>query len=396
MRMTPRGIGLLLAAAAMIGGGFAFGYAELTMIGTTAVVALGFALIYVAWRPDLCVVRRADPDRVMRGQDSRVTLTVSNASRLRAATLIAHDRCGRETIPVPLLRLRAGKKTTVEYPVGTQRRGVVEIGPLRVVRRDPLGLVTMPRSHGDTDRVWVYPKVYPLAAVPPGVTRSLDGLIDRVPHGTITFDTLREYVIGDELRRVHWRTTARVGKLMVREHLDTSLPRLVLLLDDRALVYPDARAATAETFESACEAAASIILAAARTELPVVLQLVSGPTARSSGRDRDTRPALDLLAEAGLTRPAQAKAGLVGPDPFQDAIGRLRARRLGDTLIYLTGPGRAEDLSPVSALRGTYPTIVIAALGAAEPQPALVEGVLILSAADGETFAAAWDGVPTW
>jgi uncharacterized protein (DUF58 family) len=93
--------------------------------------------------------------------------------------------------------------------------------------------------------------------VPAGLSRSLDGRIDKVPHGTITFDSLREYVVGDELRRVHWRSSAKVGQLMVREQLDTSEPTIVVLLDDRGRA--SGRRTDAESFESACEAAASIV-----------------------------------------------------------------------------------------------------------------------------------------
>lgn len=392
MAVTPRGIGVALSALALVAGGFWFGYPDLVVIGTTAAAGLVFALAYVVWRPSLSVVRQVEPDRVMRGEASAVTLTVSNASRLRAATLIAYDRCGQDQIPVPLLRLRAGKQTTVTYPVPTTRRGVVTIGPLRVVRRDPLGLVTMPRSHGGTERVWVYPTVYPLAAVPPGIARSLDGLIDRVPHGTITFDTLREYVIGDELRHVHWRTTARIGELMVREHLDTSLPRLVILLDDRRIGYPDApEGETSEAFESACEAAASILLAAFRQELPVALRLVSGASAQATGRDRATRQYLDLLAEAVLHSSDPS-----GRNALETAVSGLRHSSPGDTLIFLTGPSRAEDLGQIGTLRGRHPTIVVATLGADTPAPSAMDGMLLLAATDGKEFAMEWDGVPGW
>jgi uncharacterized protein (DUF58 family) len=436
MRITSRGVGLLLAALALLSTGFSLGYPELTVIGTTAAVALVFAVGYVAWRPELSVVRRTDPDRVMRGEPSQVTLTVSNASRLRAATLIAHDRCGAATVGVPLLRLRAGRETTVRYPVPTERRGVVPVGPLRVVRRDPLGLLTMPRAHGEIDRVWVYPMAHPLAAVPPGVARSLDGLVDRVPHGSITFDTLREYVIGDELRHVHWRTTARIGQLMVREHVDTSLPRLVILLDDRAVAYPDAVDGWVEAFESVCEAAASILLAATTAELPIALHLVTGAAIESSGRQRSTRPYLDLLAEVTLAGratdgpgtdgrgtdgrgtdgrqtddhgvdehavdarghggPGPAGRGRRPADPLFGAVTRLRHNRPGDTLIFLTGPGRAEDIGLVGSLLGAYPTVVVATIGTGAPTPAAMEGVLMVSAVDGTDFAGAWDGVATW
>jgi uncharacterized protein (DUF58 family) len=333
----------------------------------------------------------------MRGEDSRMTLTVRNANRLRAATLVAYDRCGQNTVPVPVLQLRAGHDTTTGYPVPTDRRGIVTIGPLHLVRRDPLGLVTVARSYGGTSRVWVYPKVHPMSAVPVGVVRSLDGRVDRVPHGTITFDTLREYVVGDELRHVHWRTTARVGELMVREHLDTSLPRLVILLDDRAGAHPgrtggtaDSVSGTADSFEAACEAAASIVTAAQREELPLALQTVTGATAGGDGRRiTDGRPYLELLAEAQLHADGDG-------DHLGEATARLRHRRPGDTLIFLTGPGRAEDLGQIGSLRGAYPTIVVGTLSGTATVPSTVEGMLVLSAADGADFAAEWDAVRTW
>jgi hypothetical protein len=254
----------------------------------------------------------------------------------------------------------------------------------------------MARSHGEAGLVWVYPRVHPLAAVPVGVVRSLDGRVDRVPHGTITFDTLREYVVGDELRHVHWRTTARMGQLMVREHVDTSLPRLVILLDDRTSAYP-----RPDDFEAVCEAAASLVVAAAREELPLALALVSGGSpigsggpgaganASQPGRPISTRPYLDGLAAAVLHD---------GPDAtVERATARLRQRRLGDTLIYLTGPGAGPSaLGEIGSLRGGYPTIVVGTLGGSEPVPSTVEGLLVLAARDGADFAAEWDAVRTW
>ena len=75
-----------------------------------------------------------------------------------------------------------------------------------------------PARYGRAVPVWVLPAGPPAdGGARPGAGRSLDGRVDGVPHGSITFDSLREYVVGDELRRVHWRTSARVGELMVRE-----------------------------------------------------------------------------------------------------------------------------------------------------------------------------------
>ncbi|HEX6873198.1 MAG TPA: DUF58 domain-containing protein, partial [Micromonosporaceae bacterium] len=224
MRITARGYGLLVAGLVLLAAGFWFGYPELAMLGGAALVAVLAALGFVAWRPRLEVGRAVDPDRVMRGESSQVRLKVTNASRLFGASLLARDRVRPGgTVPVPLLRLRRGRPAQIDYPVPTSRRGVIEVGPLEVTRFDPLGLVGVVRRYGGAATAWVRPRVHQITAVPVGLSRSMDGRVDRVPRGSITFAALREYVVGDDLRHVHWRTSARVGELMVREHVDTSL-----------------------------------------------------------------------------------------------------------------------------------------------------------------------------
>jgi uncharacterized protein (DUF58 family) len=378
VRLTARGVGLLAASGMLLAVGIRYGYAELAALGSAALVALVLAAAHATWRPRLDVTRAVDPDRVARGGETSVTLTIRNAGRLRAATLVARDRCDDRAVPVPLLGIRPGHDTTVTYPVPTDRRGVVAVGPLRVARRDPLGLATSSRGHGGAATVWVYPRVHPLTALPGGAARSLDGRVDRLPHGTITFDSLREYVVGDELRRVHWRTSARVGELMVREQLDTSLPRLVVLLDDRAAAHLVHAGQTAETFESACEAAASIVTAAVREDIPVVLLFVA-EIAGSTGRP------LDRLAEATL-----------GEGDLRAAVDRLRVHRPGDTLIVVTGPGGRDGLGLVSALKGPYASVVAGVIGGEPADAAASGGVVVVDAADGAAFAAAWDGVREW
>jgi uncharacterized protein (DUF58 family) len=400
MRITTRGYGLLAAGVLLLAGGFWFGYPELAALGAAAIVAVLGALGFVAWRPRLTVRRTVDPDRVMRGDHSRVTLRVANASRFFGASLVARDRLARVdgrsassraaagTVPVPLVRLRPAKETSVAYAVPTKRRGVIDIGPLEVSRRDPLALVGVVRRYGDINKVWVRPRVHVIAAVPVGLSRSMDGRIERVPHGSITFAALREYVMGDDLRHVHWRTSARVGELMVRENVDTSLPRVVILLDDRAEAHIlDASAES--TFEAACEGAASVVVAAHREDVHVELQLVSG--AGASASRTDVGPLLDLLAEANLA-PAEA----MGPEPLRSAVERLRVRRLGDTLLFLTGPPNEDDLGTVAGLRGAYPSIIAGTFGPVESGLATTSGVLVVGAVDGPDFAATWDGVTAW
>ncbi|RLP88840.1 DUF58 domain-containing protein [Micromonospora sp. CV4] len=399
MGITARGVGLLVAAVVLLGVGFRFAYPELTLLGAAAGAAVGYAALTAAWRPRLTVTRRADPDRVARGEPASMTLTVRNTGRLRSANLLAEDRCGDRTVPVPLLRLRPGRDTEVRYDVPTHRRGVVPVGPLRVTRRDPLGLVALARPYGASTPVWVHPRVHPLTAVPTGAGRSLDGRVDGVPHGSITFDSLREYVVGDELRRVHWRTSARVGELMVRENVDTSLPRLVVLLDNRVAAHPDRVNGVAESFESACEAAASVVTAAHRADLPVLLVLVAVELATSPEQGRGDRADSAVDGDDGPLGPLDrlAAAELSGDDDaLRAATTRLRQDRLGDTLIFLTGPGGRGELGHVGALRGAYPSVVVGVFGAAEPTPPGAAGLVVVDAADGAQFAAEWDGVRRW
>ncbi|WP_410813539.1 DUF58 domain-containing protein [Micromonospora sp. 067-2] len=402
MGITARGVGLLVAAVVLLGMGFRFAYPELTLLGGAAGAAVGYAALTAAWRPRLTVARSADPDRVARGEPASMTLTVRNTGRWRSANLLAEDRCGLRTVPVPLLRLRPGRDTEVRYDVPTHRRGVVPVGPLRVTRRDPLGLVALARPYGATTPVWVHPRVHPLTAVPRGAGRSLDGRLDGVPHGSITFDSLREYVVGDELRRVHWRTSARVGELMVRENVDTSLPRLVVLLDNRAAAHSQRVDGVAESFESACEAAASVVTAAHRADLPVLLLLVAAEPANPAERGHGDRPGVDVDDDptgghrlGPLDRLAATDLS-DDDDALRAATTRLRQDRLGDTLIFLTGPGGRAELGHVGALRGAYPSVVVGVFGAAEATPPGAAGLVVVDAADGAQFAAEWDGVRRW
>ena len=369
---TARGTGMMAAAILFTALGFRFGYPDLATLGAASVIAVVAAVLFALRRPRLRVERTAEPDRVARGEPATMTLTVSNAGKVGAATLVATDRCAGRDVPVPLLRLRPGTDTTVHYPVPTARRGLVAVGPLRVTRSDPLGLITMSRRYGEITTVRVHPRIHLLRAVPVGMARSLEGRIDKVPHGTITFDSLREYVVGDDLRRVHWRSSARVGALMVREHLDTSEPTIVVLLDDRTTAHPDP-----ETFEVACEAAASIIAAAVREDLPVGLHLVSGTR---------TGPYLDVLTEV---TPADGE--------LEPRIRSLRTQRLGDTMIFLTGPGGRDDLGRVSCLRGPYPVVIAGLFGDRDGAPVNAgDGMIVIEAEDGVQFAGAWDGLRGW
>ena len=359
MRITRRGIAVAVAGA---------------------LLAVVFSVVTGLLPPTLRVTRTVDPDRVMRGEPGQVTLEVTNKQsgllKLGAITALGEDLCTgpgprQRSVPIPLVRLRAGQTSTVVYPVPTERRGVLRLGPLRVGRPDPFGLVRSQRPVGASDEVHVYPYVHPIASVPAGWSRNPEGLAERAPHGSVAFDALREYVPGDDLRQIHWRTSARLGELMVRERVDTSLPRMVLLLDDRTAVHRD------DTFEHACEAAASILSAAQRENVTVQLMLASGLNLRVPPQ---SGAYLDLLAEAELHDGVQLPA----------IADRIRQQQAGDLVVCLTGRPGPDDLAVLLALRDRFPSLVVGVFEAGTEFA--VPGLTVLRATDGAEFARLWNG----
>ena len=99
----------------------------------------------------------------------------------------------------------------------------------------------------------------------------------------MAFHRLREYVPGDDLRLVHWRSSARSGRLVVKHNVDTSQPFSVVLLDVRPGGY------TAESFESAIDVAASVLVSSAAGKAPVELRLTDA-TLLGGPRVRDVTP----------------------------------------------------------------------------------------------------------
>jgi uncharacterized protein (DUF58 family) len=385
--VTARGVGLAVAAAALIASGWLWGYPELAALGAAAALACVAAGSVIAAKPRLDVARTVTPDRVSVGHTATVQLTVRNTGRWRAVNARAVDAYGTvqiygsqaspsggiETrrVAVPLARLRPGKSAGASYVISAERRGVVDAGPLGIGKRDLLGLAATAGNFGPTARLWIHPRLHQLARTPDGLARSLEGTADKVEQGSLTFHALREYVIGDELRHVHWRTSARIGKLMVKEHLDTSLPTVAIAIDDRAESWPHP-----DPFEAACEAAYSVLTACFRAEYHAALVPASG--ARLSGAGRDSYG--DLLAELA----PNAK------DTLDAYVARLTAARYGDTLVWITGTEPPTDR--LAQLKRAYPTVIAVHLAHGLPTSAsLAGGLPTVRAADGEQFAAAWN-----
>jgi uncharacterized protein (DUF58 family) len=200
-------------------------------------------------------------------------------------------------------------------------------------------------------------------------------------------------VLGDDLRQVHWRSSARHGRLMVREYVDTSRPRVVVLVDQRA--------AGRDELDEVASAAASVLAVAVRSGLGCELRLTGG---RASDGRAGSSAMLDLLAEMTPTAIRPAVEPAVGGDPPDDgaaanpdllrACRLLRLRPAGDVVVLISAAAGSADLAVLGQLRDCYVGLVTGLIGAA---PAVaVPGLLVLNAGTAEELAARWDGMAKW
>jgi uncharacterized protein (DUF58 family) len=269
-RPTARGAGAAVLGAALLAAGVAWRYPGVLGLGSAllAVAVLGF--LTVLGRAPVSVRRSVWPLEVTRFEPCRATLRIRRSPGLLPGGLEAVEHVAGKPVPVRMPRLRRGGTAEVEYPVPTERRGVLAIGPLDLRRRAIAGLAESRAALGGTVQVRVLPRILPVHGMPSGVRRGHIGTDERVQYGGTDLIGLREYVPGDDLRRLHWATSARTGTLMVREDADPSLAHLTVLLDDRAASYPGA------DMEEAVEVAASLAIAAANSDHGVRLLTVCG------------------------------------------------------------------------------------------------------------------------
>lgn len=348
MRPTRSGWGAIVAGVGLYAIGVALGLAELVVAGAALLLLLAAAFAWVLRPPSLSVTRQIEPSRVRRGSPALGLVSVANVGRRRSPRLRLEDRAGDRTVGLELPALRPGQHRSSTYRLPTGRRGVFEVGPLVLSQTDPFGLLARRRSFGDVARVWVHPRSHPVPASKSGSTVEMDGpMDDTAPEGTIAFQGLRPYVVGDDLRMVHWRTTARTGTLMVKKHVDTNRPQVVVMVDDRARSY-----ATSEAFEEAVDVGASLLEQALRGGAPVRLDTVSGSI--TDYVPRGITDALDVLAELSLGESGD----------LDRAVLRLEVESGGSAAVLVTGDRLDDDPGALDRLASRYRRVSALVVGA--------------------------------
>jgi uncharacterized protein (DUF58 family) len=332
--LTTRGRSFLAAAVAAAVSAGILGEKDLLRVAVLLAVLPLLAALYVGRsRYKLACHRSLEPHRVPVGATARVVLRLQNMSRLPTGTLLLEDRLPYALGSRPrvvLERLGAHQASSVAYTVRADVRGRYEVGPLVVRMTDPFGLCELSRAFPGTDRLTVVPQVVPLPSV-------------RLP-GEYAAAT-REYRRGDDLRRVHWKSTARTGELMVRREEQPWESRATVLLDTRA--YGHQGDGPTASFEWAVSAAASI--AVHLRQAGYKLRLVTG-----SGADVDASEGagdgllLDQLAEVRLDQRVE----------ITTLVQHVRQRADGGLIIGLFGSLSTAEAELLAGLRANGATCV--------------------------------------
>ena len=336
------------------------------IMSSIAVEQVGFALMVLVvvaiavirlGRHDLDVSRTASPPRVAAGQPVKVTVVVRNEGRGPAPRLRLEDRIpsalsGRGRFAIQ--GIEPGGERSDSYEVRPSRRGQYEIGPMTISFVDPFGLASLTTKATSTAGFLVQPRIETLALPRDlGERRSLAVSALRQPTGTTgeDFYTLREYVEGDDLKRIHWPSTAKRNRYMIRQEETPWHTRATIVFDDSAAHhggYGDA-----SSFERTVEAAASLADLYHRTGYTFRLSGAHNPGLPSGRGAEHIQRCLDMLATIETTPAAR---------PDRALLARLAEVEGGSsaegTLVFAGGSIDGEVAVALSRCRRRFKQVV--------------------------------------
>jgi uncharacterized protein (DUF58 family) len=332
--VKPLGWAILVVGLALAGAAAATGWREVAVVSAAFLLLLVLAVPFLLGRTNVRVEVVLEPQRVVAGESVAAGLTIINTAPRRLLPTLLELPVGAavQRYAVPSLAPRAGHDET--FTVRTERRGVIAVGPATTRRGDPVSIYSRDVAWTGVTEILVRPPMVPLDSLGAGLLRDLEGVsMDAVSQSDLAFHALREYAPGDDLRHVHWRSSAKASQLLVRQYLDTRRSHATIVVDDAASSW-----ATDDDFETAMSVAASIAARAVLDEFEATF--VCGEHV-SSGTD-GTR-ALDAVCRAGLTG-----AGLV-------ASANRAARTAPDTSLLFLISGAPTSFEAFQRAAAVFP-----------------------------------------
>lgn len=354
--LTIRGRCLLAAGFAAVVCAAVLHEVNLLRIGVflLALPLISYAMV-ARTRYRLTCTRRLDPVRVNAGSQARVLLRLQNVSRLPTGLMLAED-----TVPYMLGgrprfvldRVLPQRAVDVDYMVRSQLRGRYRIGPLTVRLTDPFGLCELTRSFSASDLLVVTPQVVNLPEVRLGGDWAGAGESRARSVATAGEDdaATREYRQGDDLRRIHWRSTARLGELMVRREEQPWQSRAALLVDCRGSAHHGDGPLSSIEWAISATASIGLHLAKAGFTMRVVGDTGDEVVTASVGSDAFDSLLLDDLA----VRTASAGTSIRG--------GVTTMRRGGgeEMLVAIVAPLSSDDAQILARASHGGPSVGVA------------------------------------
>jgi uncharacterized protein (DUF58 family) len=265
---------------------------EWAMIGAGAMALVVCCALLAVGRTRVRIDTEVDPLRVTVGEPATGRISVTNESRRGMLPLLVELPVGITAARFTLPPLGSGKAHEELFVVPTERRGVIAVGPASTVQGDPLGIVRRTLRWTDVTELFVHPRTISLENLGAGLLRDLEGeTTQEMSMSDLAFHALREYQPGDDRRYIHWRSSAKAGRLLVRQFLDTRRSHLTVLVD----ADPDKYAGGEEDAETAISVAASVGKRAHLDEQDFTI------VCRDSTASRTSAPlAMDALARVEL------------------------------------------------------------------------------------------------
>lgn len=367
--MTVRALGVLAGGGAAVGWGWHAGWPELTAVGTAGLVWVVLTLLVVGRSPRMAAVDLEQSSlRVVRGQPATVRMTVTVPRRSRWLRVV-EGQPSRPVGSLPLPRRSGGEPRSIRLPLDTSRRGERQVGPYSIVHSDPWSLVRRVVARVEGGTLTVQPRSFPVrrSALPSFIVGDSEQSSRRL--GDEHFFALRDYVMGDEPRMVHWRSSARAGKLVVKQQVAAATTGTTVILDTDTSAYGSEEAFgsgwLADRFEAAVEVAASLVTSqAARAEQVHVATTSRGASVTSAPGGR-AGGLLDALAVVDAIAP-------VGTLP--EDIWRIARHTRCARLIVVTGTPTPRTLAALRSV--AMPATAVVRVGAR--QRPMIRGVRVL------------------
>jgi uncharacterized protein (DUF58 family) len=272
--------------------GASLAWTEWLMIGGAALTLLALCVLLALGRTSVTVVTEVEPIRVAVGEPATGRIEVTNESRRPLLPLLVELPVGVAAARFTLPALGPGEAHEELFVVPTERRGVIPVGPATTVQGDPLGLVRRTLRWTDLRELFVHPRTLSIESIGAGLLRDLEGETTQdLSMSDLAFHALREYQPGDDRRYIHWRSSAKAGRLLVRQFLDTRRSHLTIVVDADPRSYHGGE----DEAETAISAAASLAVRAIMDEQDTTV------ACRRERASRTTAPlTLDSLARVEL------------------------------------------------------------------------------------------------